>query len=324
MSNRETIRELRRRMAESLFGQEHVIDRLLIALLVNGHVLTEVAPGLPRAINELRKNLAAAFSRIQFTPDLWPSDVTGAEVNSEKDGQGESHVSLGPIFANLLLVDDINYAPVATQNVLLRAMEKRQVWVAGTLHRLPDLFFVQALENPFLQEENYPLTAAQRDRFLVKVVVDWPSEADLAKADRLICARQAETGMNEQPWLPPQAILDARAEVLQVVVSEALGKYIAALVVATWQAQTWGLNLGRWIQGGISSRGTQALARCARAHAWMDGRDHATPDDVRAVAQDCLRHRILLSDAARAEGVDADQVVTELVKIVEVRERLIG
>jgi MoxR-like ATPase len=292
MSNRDAILELRRRMADTLVGQDHALDALLTALLVGGHVLTEMRPAHPRAMRALYPHLEAGFMRIQFTSDLLPSDLTGYYWPGPEEGK--AHFTLGPLHANLILADDINLAPPETQAALLEAMETRVIRVESTSQPLPDLFLVQANENNFASGETVPLTASQRDCFLVKVVVPWPNEEALLKMCQL--AREESAGkVTWQPRISQQTILAARAEVQGVPLDEAAQRCVAALP-----------------QYGAGPRGALALAHCARARAWLAGSDRATPDDVRAVAPDCLRHRI---DAA---GVEVDQVIAELVERVAV------
>jgi MoxR-like ATPase len=278
-------------------------------------------PGLAktRTIKTLAKNLEAEFRRIQFTPDLMPSDVTGSEMYIEKQGGGEFRFQQGPIFGNLVLADEINRAPAKAQAALLEAMEERQVTVAGTTHKLPELFLVMATQNPIEQEGTYPLPEAQMDRFLMKVVIDYPSDGDEVKILRLVRGEEGPSKEAPKPKLPQQVVLDARAEVSKVFMSEAIEKYIVSLIAATrWPKSFAGSPLSKWLQIGASPRGTLALDRCSRAAAWLQGRDHVTPDDVRAIVPECLRHRVMLSYEAAAAGVTADQVVSEVVKLVAV------
>src|SRR5262245_5591529 len=320
MSARESILDLKKRIQDGIIGQEAVIDRVLVAMLANGHVLMEGLPGLAktRTIKTLAKNLESEFRRIQFTPDLLPSDVTGTEMYVEKQGGGEFKFQPGPIFGNLILADEINRAPAKAQAALLEAMEERQVTVAGTTHKLPELFLVMATQNPIEQEGTYPLPEAQLDRFLLKVVIDYPTDENEAKILRLGRGEDAGTATEQAKKLPQQAVLDARAEVLKVFVAPELEKYFVALIAATRRPEQFGPNLKKWLQVGASPRGTLALDRASRAHAWLAGRDHASPDDVRAVARACLRHRLILSYEASADGVTPDQVVSEVIKQVAV------
>jgi len=325
MSAREQIEELRKRMGRSIIGQEHVVERLLIGLLANGNLLVEGLPGLAktRAIKALARNLEARMSRIQFTPDLLPSDITGSEIYYQKDGHGELHFEPGPIFGNIILADEINRAPAKVQAALLEAMEERTVTVAGTNHKLPDLFMVMATQNPIEQEGTYPLPEAQMDRFLMHVSIDYPDQASeiqvlsLVRGEEMGGTSASGDGAGTEP-IPQRAVFDARAEIHAIEVSEAVERYIVALVDATRHPEGYGETLAGWIQVGASPRGSISLDRCSRTHAWLAGRDHVTPDDVRAVLSDCLRHRIVLSYDAQADGVTADRVLEELVKVVAV------
>ncbi len=320
MTPRESVLDLKKRIQEGIIGQAAVIDRVLIALVANGHVLMEGLPGLAktRTIKTLAKNLESEFRRIQFTPDLLPSDVTGSEMYVEKQGGGEFRFQQGPIFGNLILADEINRAPAKAQAALLEAMEERQVTIAGTTHKLPDLFLVMATQNPIEQEGTYPLPEAQMDRFLMKVVIDYPSDADEVMILRLVRGEEGPSKAEPKPKVPQKEVMDARAEVAKVFMSEAVEKYIVALIAATRRPKDFKGDLATWIQVGASPRGTLALDRCSRAAAWLAGRDHVTPDDVRTVVPECLRHRIMLSYEAVADGVTADRVVSEVVKLVAV------
>ena len=320
MSVREQILQLRSLIAASIIGQEQVIDRLLIALLANGHLLMEGLPGLAktRTIKTLAKHLAADFSRIQFTPDLLPSDVTGTEIYYDQGGQGSFKFQPGPVFGNIILADEINRAPAKAQASLLEAMEERQVTIVGKTHPLPDVYLVMATQNPIEQEGTYPLPEAQMDRFLMKVLVDYPTDDNETKILRLVRGEDAGTATASTDKLPLQVILDARGEVFKVFVSEAIEKYFVTLIAATRRPSQFGPNLKDWIQIGASPRGTLALDRAARANAWLSGRDHVTPDDVRSIAVDCLRHRLILTYEATAEGITPEQAIAEIIKQVAV------
>ncbi len=326
MATRDTILELKARMGQSIIGQEHIIERILIGLLANGNLLVEGLPGLAktRAIKSLAKNLDAGLSRIQFTPDLLPSDITGTEVYHQADGKGEFRFSAGPIFSNLILADEINRAPAKVQAALLEAMEERQVTVAGTTHKLPVLFLVMATQNPIEQEGTYPLPEAQMDRFLMKVLIGYPDEASEGQIVRLVRGEEAAGrpqhggGDARREPIPQQAIFAAREEIHALHVAEAMEKYMVDLVFATRYPERYSEELKRWIEVGASPRASLALDKSARAHAWLAGRDHVSPDDIRAVAHDCLRHRIALSYEANANRKTADEVVSELVKVVAV------
>jgi MoxR-like ATPase len=322
MPSRDSILELKKRIGESIIGQEAAIDRLIIALLADGHVLMEGLPGLAktRTIKTLAKNLESEFRRIQFTPDLLPADVTGSEVYYDEGRKGSFRFQAGPIFGNLILADEINRAPAKAQAALLEAMEEHQVTVFGTTHPLPELFLVLATQNPIEQEGTYPLPEAQMDRFLMKVLIGYGTDANEVQILRLVRGEEGAAGtkQDERGKIPKQAVLDARAEVHGVFASEAIEKYIVALTAATRRPGDFSPDLKAWIQIGASPRGTLALDRCSRAHAWLRGRDHVTPDDVRAVAPDCLRHRLILTYEAAADGIAPDRVVAEIIKEVAV------
>jgi len=317
VSSREQIQEIQKRVNASVIGQERVVERLVIALLANGNVLVEGLPGLAktRAIKSLSGALESDFSRIQFTPDLLPSDVTGGEIY--RDGKFEFRQ--GPVFGNLVLADEINRAPAKVQSALLEAMEERQVTVAGKRYKLPELFMVLATQNPIEQEGTYPLPEAQMDRFLMHVRIDYPSDGDEVKVLRLVRGEQ-EQGTKAAPpaRIAQKSIFEARGEIDKVTSVEAIETYIVALVAATRRPADFGSKLKDWIAIGASPRGSLALDRCSRVHAWLHGRDHVLPTDVQAIAHDCLRHRVSLSYAASAEGVSKDQVIDEIVKQVAV------
>ena len=314
MSLQHTFGELRTQLAKRIIGQEKLVDRLLIALLADGHLLVEGAPGLAKttAIKALADHLTGDFHRIQFTPDLLPSDVTGSEIYRAETGLFE--FQRGPIFHNLVLADEINRAPAKVQSALLEAMGERQVSVGMRTFPLDRLFMVMATQNPIEQEGTYPLPEAQLDRFLMHVVIGYPSaQAEqailhLARSDY----RQGQPATNVR--LTADQVFEARTEVADIFMAEPVEQYLLALVLATRDPGTLDPELARWTAFGASPRGTIALDRCTRAIAWLDGRDYVTPDDVRAVAFDVLRHRILLTFEAEAEGVTADTVIQRLIE----------
>jgi MoxR-like ATPase len=319
----EQVQALQTRMQESIIGQEDVVERLIIGLLANGNLLVEGLPGLAktRAIKALAKNLEADFSRIQFTPDLLPSDVTGTEVYYQADGKGEFRFEAGPIFANIVLGDEINRAPAKVQAAMLEAMEERQVTVAGTTHKMPPLFMVMATQNPVEQEGTYPLPEAQMDRFLMHVNIEYPPVEDEVLIIDLV--RREESAANaERNSQPPQeqqrisqdAIFSAREEIAKVQVSAPLQRYMADLVYATRTPEKYSEDLARWIDVGGSPRASLALDKCSRTHAWLNQRDYVDPEDIRSIVHDCLRHRLMLSYEAQGEGVRADQVIDALVE----------
>lgn len=323
MSAKADIEALEAAIGQSIVGQQEVIRRLLIGLLANGNLLIEGLPGLAktRAIKAMARHLEADFSRIQFTPDLLPSNVTGSDVYHQGDSGPVFRFSPGPLFANLVLADEINRAPAKVQSALLEAMEERQVTVSGTSHRLPELFMVLATQNPIEQEGTYPLPEAQLDRFLMKVLIDYPAVADEVSVIRLVrseeqAAQQPEQVANETIKVAQQAIFAARREIAALHVAEPVEQYIAELVNATRHPAALSPELERWIELGASPRASLALDRCGRAHAWLNGRDYLDPQDVQAVAPDVLRHRIGLSFAAQGEGVDTEAVIAQLLAVV--------
>jgi MoxR-like ATPase len=318
VSARDQILELKQRINASVIGQEAVVDLLLIALLADGHLLMEGLPGLAktRTIKTLAKNLEAEFRRIQFTPDLLPSDITGSEIYTGEGAGGAFHFQPGPIFGNLILADEINRAPAKAQAALLEAMEERQVTAAGKTNPLPALFLVLATQNPIEQEGTYPLPEAQMDRFLMHVFIGYPTDENEAKILRLIRGEEAGNAPPADGKIPGQAVLSARAEVHEVAVSEALENYFVSIIAATRRPGDYQSDLKKWIQYGASPRGTLALDRASRARAWLVGRDHVLPEDVHAVIHACLRHRLILSYEANADGVSREAVIDEIVKLV--------
>ncbi|WP_029047892.1 MoxR family ATPase [Cupriavidus sp. amp6] len=324
MSTRDDVLALQQRMGEAIVGQQRMIERMLLGLLADGHLLVEGLPGLAktRAIKVLARNLEAKLSRIQFTPDLLPADVTGSEVYYTEGGKGEFRFQAGPIFANLVLADEVNRSPAKVQAALLEAMEERQVTVGGVTHKLDPLFLVMATQNPIEQEGTYPLPEAQMDRFLMHVNVTYP-EADaeaqivaLARAEEAGAATGAQAGSVQQ--LAPEVIFAARAEIHGIHVSEAVARYMVALVHATREPKAVDDELDRWIQVGASPRGSIGLDKVARAHAWLRGQDFVSPEDVQAVVHEVFRHRLILSYEAHAAGVSADAVIDRLVQQVAV------
>ncbi|KRR09111.1 AAA family ATPase [Bradyrhizobium jicamae] len=318
---RDAVLELKSRIGKSVLGQDHLVESMLIGLLANGNMLIESLPGLAktRAVKTLAKNLAADLSRVQFTPDLLPSDVTGAEIYLQTDKGGQFQFQKGPIFANLVLADEINRAPAKVQSALLEAMEERQVTVAGKTYKMPGLFMVLATENPIEQEGTYPLPEAQLDRFLMHVVITYPDEAtegEIIKLNRAENAQAPKEHATEPAAVPQQAIFDARGEIDGIFVSDLAQKYMVDVIYATRFPGRYGDPLGKWIQVGASPRGSLALDRCARVRAWLDGETFVTPDHVRAVMHDCLRHRLILSYEALSQGVSADQAIDKIAELV--------
>ncbi len=310
--------ELKSHMNARIIGQERFVDRLLLALFADGHVLLEGAPGLAktRAVTALAETIDCDGRRIQFTPDLLPSDLTGTDIYRPEEGSFT--FQSGPLFHNLILADEINRAPAKVQSALLEAMAERQVTVGGTTYSLPGLFMVMATQNPIEQEGTYPLPEAQLDRFLLHVNIDYPS----AEAERDILRLVRGEAMGEIPaparLIAPEEVFAARQAALQTHVSEALTDYIIQLIQATRHPAAYGEDLAGMLAYGASPRATIALDRCARVHAWMRGASFATPADVQAIAHDVLRHRVILSFEAEADGKHSDDVINALITRVPV------
>lgn len=322
----DSVLNLQKLVGKTVLGQEAMMERLLIGLLANGNLLVEGLPGLAktRAIKKLSKFLDAGLSRIQFTPDLLPSDITGSEIYYTTDGKGEFRFQPGPIFNNLVLADEINRAPAKVQSALLEAMEERQVTVAGKTHALPKLFLVMATQNPIEQEGTYPLPEAQLDRFLMHVYVAYPKESSERDIMLLVRSEESETADSagstavQEQRVSQDVLFTARQEIHTIHVAEAVEKYIVDLIEATRFPERYDKDLRKWIQIGASPRGTIGLDKCSRTYAWLKGRDYVRPDDVQAIVHDVLRHRILLSYDAQAEGIKPDQVIDKVVELVAV------
>ena len=318
MSPHEALLALRQYLTSQILGQERLIDRLLITLLADGHLLVEGAPGLAKtkAIKYLAEGLEASFQRIQFTPDLLPSDITGTDIYRPQTTSFE--FQQGPVFHNLILADEINRAPAKVQSALLEAMAEHQVSVGNHTYPLPDLFLVMATQNPIEQEGTYPLPEAQLDRFLMHVKIGFPDaqiERKILQQSRSI-ALQGE--QKPQQLLSQDTIFAAREEILNLYMADAMEEYLVQLVIATRNPAKFDPDLARWIRFGASPRGSIAIDRCARAHAWLAGRDFVSPEDIQAVLFDTLRHRIILSFEAQAAGIDQEQVLQHLLDVVAV------
>ncbi|WP_445673015.1 AAA family ATPase [Pseudomonas inefficax] len=321
MDIRQQVQGLEATVAESVLGQAQTIRQIVLALLANGHVLLESLPGLAktRTVKALSTHLDAQMRRIQFTPDLLPSDITGGEILQQTPDGNSIKFQPGPLFGNVILADEINRAPAKVQAALLEAMEERQITVAGQSYPMPGLFMVLATQNPIEQEGTYPLPEAQMDRFLMKLQLDYPSPEDEAQVLRLVRSEDQYAGTPTQPArLPQEVIFAARQEVAKVHVSPAIDRYLIDLVNATRYPKEYDADLSRWIHIGASPRGGISLDRVARAHAWFSGQDFVSPDDVRAVAHPVLRHRLQLSYDAVTDGVGADQVVDRLLDKVAI------
>ena len=301
---------------EQIVGQNHLVERLIIALLADGHLLVEGAPGLAKtkAIKTLSEGIEGDFQRVQFTPDLLPADITGSDIYRPQ--QGNFEFQAGPLFHNLVLADEINRAPAKVQSALLEAMAERQVSVGGTTYPLPQLFLVMATQNPIEQEGTYPLPEAQMDRFLMHIMVDYPAP----ETEHLILQLTRRESLKEKApgieTLTQKTLFAARKEALAVHMAEPVEEYLVQLILATRNTKDYGGDLANWLDYGASPRATIALDRCSRAMAWLQGRDFVTPDDIRAVAHDVLRHRLILSFEAEASGITANQVIDTLLDTV--------
>jgi len=312
---------LKQHLAQQIIGQPAFVENLLIALLANGHLIVEGPPGLAktRAVNALADGLEADFHRIQFTPDLLPADLTGTDIYRPEDGSFVFQA--GPLFQNLVLADEINRAPAKVQSALLEAMAEGQVTVGRKTYQLPDLFLVMATQNPIEQEGTYPLPEAQLDRFLMHLEIDYPdatSELEILKLNR---GEALVNSSDEKPQLrvlSQAEIFSARKEVLNIHMAPALETYMVDLIMATRQPEKYDDKLKSWLAFGASPRATIALDRCARARAWLHDRDFVSPEDIQAVFHNVLRHRVLLSYQAEAEGITANQLLDHLLNLVAV------
>ena len=319
--SQQDILQLKQFASEKIIGQHALIERLLIAILADGHLLVEGAPGLAktRAIKVIGEGIEGDFHRIQFTPDLLPADLTGTEIYRPQGGS--FNFQRGPLFHNLVLADEINRAPAKVQSALLEAMAERQITVGSTTYALPEVFLVMATQNPLEQEGTYPLPEAQLDRFLMHVRVDYPSAEEEKLILQLTRDEARSSTRQDQPKvarLSQQTLLQARELVLDTYLSDSLEDYLIEIVLATRDAGKYGDDLSGWIQYGASPRASMALDRCARAYAWLDGRDFVTPEDIQIIAPDVLRHRIILSYEAEADGITPDRCIEELIARVAI------
>ena len=317
----EQVQKLEAHASSLIIGQSHLINRMLIALLCDGHLLVEGAPGLAktRAIKVLAKSIEGDFHRVQFTPDLLPADLTGTDIYRPQEGTFEFRK--GPLFHNLILADEINRAPAKVQSALLEAMEERQISVGSNSYKLDDLFMVMATQNPIEQEGTYPLPEAQLDRFLLHVEVGYPTPEDERRIMVLNReeAKAAVRDMFQPPeLLPVSAIMQARQEILRLHLSPELEEYIVNIVVATRNAGAVDKSLEGQIMYGASPRASMGIDRAARAHAWLAGRDFVGPEDIQAIAPDVMRHRLVLSFEAEADGVDANSIIERILNGVGV------
>jgi len=313
--------DLSKALSAQVLGQPQLIERLLIALLADGHLLVEGAPGLAktRAIQKLGEQLQGSFHRVQFTPDLLPADLTGTDIFRPQDG---SFVfQRGPLFHNLILADEINRAPAKVQSALLEAMAERQITVGQNSYPLDDPFLVMATQNPIEQEGTYPLPEAQLDRFLMHVAVGYP-QVEVERQILQLARDEAKQGRHQESvnssQLSVEQLRAARTEVLDLYLADNLEEYLLQLVLATRRPQPYGEDMAGWIQYGASPRASIALDRCSRARAWLAGRDYVSPEDIQILAFDVMRHRVLLTYEAEAEGINVDRLVSELIARVPV------
>ena len=327
MSLYQQITHARDCLRKKIIGQEALVNKLFIALLADGHLLVEGAPGLAktRAIKELGNLIEADFHRVQFTPDLLPADLTGTEIYRPQDAS--FHFQKGPLFHNLLLADEINRAPAKVQSALLEAMGEKQITVGRETYQLPKLFMVMATQNPIEQEGTYPLPEAQLDRFLMHISIGYPS-LDAEKAILELNRNEAQEELlqttenipteTQTPVISQQVLFASRHEILNIHMSSEVEQYLLTIIQATRDPSPYDQELVNWINYGVSPRATIALDRCARAHAWMAGKDYVAPSDIQAVAADIFRHRLLLSFEAEANGIDTDYFINKLLSYIAV------
>ncbi|MEM6261872.1 MAG: MoxR family ATPase [Bacteroidota bacterium] len=313
----EKVQRLKNEVGRVIVGQQHMVDRLLMGLFCNGHVLLEGVPGLAKTltVSTLSQSLNLDFKRIQFTPDLLPADLIGTMIYNQQDRKFE--VKKGPVFTNVLLADEINRSPAKVQSALLEAMQDRQVTIGDSTFKLEAPFLVLATQNPIDQEGTYPLPEAQVDRFMMKVTVNYPSKEE----EKAIMKRMAKTEPSEEvsPVMEPDDIFAIRKLIDQVKLSEPLADYLVDLVMATRTPETYNLNqLGAYIEYGVSPRATLALNLASRAHAFLEGRDHTLPEDVKAVAPDVLNHRLILTYEAEADEITPQNCVEQILSQVKI------
>ena len=302
------IQRIQKEISKVIVGQRHMVNSLLIGLLADGHVLLEGAPGLAKtlAIRTLAEAISLNFQRIQFTPDLLPADLVGTEIYSPKTGDFSTRK--GPVFTNILLADEINRAPPKVQSALLESMQERQVTIGGETHKLPNPFLVLATQNPLEQEGTYPLPEAQADRFMLKVVIDYPSSQE--EKDILLLSKSNKEKVN--PVASPNEIFQCRSALESINVEDILLDYIVSIVRATRDPNTFDIPVGRFIDFGASPRASLAMLEAAKAHAFLARQNFVTPDNVKAVGADVLRHRVLLTYEAEAEGITSDWIIQQI------------
>ncbi|MGC9404386.1 AAA family ATPase [Vibrio genomosp. F10 str. 9ZC157] len=310
------IQQLQTYLESQVIGQPNLVKQLLVALLADGHILVEGPPGLAktRAVKSLADCIEGDFHRIQFTPDLLPADLTGTDIFRQETG--EFQFQPGPIFNSLLLADEINRAPAKVQAAMLEAMAEKQITAGKNTYKLPELFLVMATQNPIEQEGTYPLPEAQLDRFLLHLDVEYPDAVSELEILRLNRGEAKGEQAIAPPTLSQKDIFSARQDVLNIHMADSIEQYIIRLVIATRHPGDYDQTLSQWIELGVSPRATIALDRCARAHAWLSGRDFVSPEDVQAMAFPVLRHRLLLSYQAQAEGIHPNKVINHLLSLV--------
>ncbi|MGC9491153.1 AAA family ATPase [Vibrio genomosp. F10] len=312
----QAIQQLQTYLESQVIGQPNLVKQLLVALLADGHILVEGPPGLAktRAVKSLADCIEGDFHRIQFTPDLLPADLTGTDIFRQETG--EFQFQPGPIFNSLLLADEINRAPAKVQAAMLEAMAEKQITAGKNTYKLPELFLVMATQNPIEQEGTYPLPEAQLDRFLLHLDVEYPDAVSELEILRLNRGEAKGEQAIAPPTLNQKDIFSARQDVLNIHMADSIEQYIIRLVIATRHPGDYDQTLSQWIELGVSPRATIALDRCARAHAWLSGRDFVSPEDVQAMAFPVLRHRLLLSYQAQAEGIHPNKVINHLLSLV--------
>ena len=323
------ILDLKTEVMKSIIGQEEIVDHLMISMLANGHLLIEGLPGLAktRAIKSLADNMECDFRRIQFAPDLTAADITGREVLfTHEDGRHSYKFEPGPVFGNLVLADEVNRAPAKAQSCILEAMEERQVTVAAVGHKLPKLFMVMATMNPVEQHGTNPMAEAQLDRFMMHVIVDYPDEESEVKVLRLVrgeektVVKKDDTPKEEKPKVTQETIFQARSEIDTIPISPQMERYIIDLVFATRYPERYSYQLKSCIKTGVSPRGSLAIDRAVRAHAWFSGNSEVQPENIKAMLHSCMRHRIPIPDEAKKDNVTSDIVIDELLNVVKIPE----
>ncbi|MCF4172926.1 MULTISPECIES: AAA family ATPase [Vibrio] len=312
----QSFQQLQRYLESQVIGQDNLVKQLLVALLADGHILVEGPPGLAktRAVKSLADCIEGSFHRVQFTPDLLPSDLTGTDIYRPETG--EFQFKSGPIFHSLILADEVNRAPAKVQAAMLEAMAEKQISVGQTTYPLPDLFLVMATQNPIEQEGTYPLPEAQLDRFLLHLEVNYPDADSELAILRLNRGEALGESHHFENRISQQEVFEARRQVLSIHMAESIEKYIVRLVMATRTPDAYSNDLVSWIEMGVSPRATIALDRAARAHAWLSGRDFVSPEDIHEIIYPVLRHRLLLTYQAQAEGIDGNRIIDELLKTV--------